>query len=118
MIISHKHKFIFIKTAKTAGTSLEIALSAICGKDDVISKILPEDEKIRQELGFRGAQNYQIPLMDCVWRDIPRLLHRRKRLIFFNHASAQHIKRHVKPEVWNDYYKFCFERNPWDKLIS
>ncbi len=27
MIISHARKFIFVKTAKTAGTSLELALS-------------------------------------------------------------------------------------------
>ena len=28
MIVSHRWKFIFLKTTKTAGTSLELALSA------------------------------------------------------------------------------------------
>jgi hypothetical protein len=37
MIISHKHKFIFFKTKKTAGTSIEIALSKYRGPDDVIT---------------------------------------------------------------------------------
>ena len=36
MIISHRHRFIFVKTRKTAGTSIERFLSAHLGPDDVI----------------------------------------------------------------------------------
>jgi len=39
MIISHAHRFVFIKTRKTAGTSLEIARSRYCGARDVITAI-------------------------------------------------------------------------------
>ena len=35
MIISHKHKFIFIKTRKTAGSSIEHFLSKYLGPDDI-----------------------------------------------------------------------------------
>ena len=31
MILSHEHKFIFLRTKKTAGTSIELALSELCG---------------------------------------------------------------------------------------
>lgn len=37
MIISHKHRFISVKTRKTAGTSLQQALNRICGSEDIVS---------------------------------------------------------------------------------
>lgn len=118
MIISHKHKFIFIKTRKTAGTSLEIALSKVCGDEDVITPLVPEDEAIRVNAGFRTAQNYRIPFKDYHIRDWMRLLFKQKRTQFFNHIAAAQVMAHIPVEIWKDYYKFCFERNPWDKLVS
>ena len=37
LIISHEHRFIFFKTRKTAGTSIERALVPLCGPDDVVA---------------------------------------------------------------------------------
>ena len=36
MIISYSRRFIFLKTRKTAGSSIQMALSEICGNDDII----------------------------------------------------------------------------------
>ena len=65
MIISHRHRFIFLKTIKTAGTSIEIALSKHCGPKDTITAFLTsEDEEIRRNLGYRGPQNFVLPERD------------------------------------------------------
>jgi len=120
MIISHKYKFIFLKTAKTASTSIEIALSKHCGKKDNITPMLPPDEQIRSSLHYRGAQNYLAPLTDYSIKEMISLVLRRseKKQRYFNHISAEAVKKYVGDKTWNDYYKFCVERNPWERLIS
>lgn len=118
MIISHKHRFIFIKTSKTASTSIEIALSGLCGEEDIITPISSKDENTRQELGYRGPQNYRIPLHKYSIADWLRYLFLFKRAQFYNHMSARKIRRYVGCEVWDGYFKFCFARNPWDRAIS
>jgi hypothetical protein len=102
MIVSHKHRFVFLKTRKTAGTSLEIALSRQCGPDDIITPISDEDEVLRRELGGKGPQN---------WESMPG-----RRAV--NHMPASGARRLVGPEVWDEYFKFAVERNPWDQVAS
>ncbi|QUY44826.1 sulfotransferase family 2 domain-containing protein [Acaryochloris marina] len=118
MIISHKHKFIFIKTEKTAGTSIEIALSKYCGDDDIITPLVIEDEQTRQKHAARGAQNYYVDFKNYTVKDWGKLLVKGHRKMFYHHMSAEEIKWLIPAEIWNNYYKFSFERNPWDKVIS
>jgi hypothetical protein len=37
---------------------------------------------------------------------------------FYNHISAIEIRKQISSDVWNNYFKFCIERNPWDKTLS
>ena len=90
MIVSHKYRFIFVKTLKTAGTSIEVFLSQYCGPDDILTPILPHVEP-------HCPRNHDG---------------------FFNHMPAHEIRERVGHPVWNSYFKFCVERNPWDKVLS
>ncbi|MEL6868285.1 MAG: hypothetical protein AAFO81_00655 [Pseudomonadota bacterium] len=118
MIINHRYKFIFIKTRKTAGTSVEIALSKFCDGDDIVTPISPVDEAKRQQLGYPGAANYGIAKRYYSKLDWLKLGLKFEPKRFFNHAPAEYIRDHIDPDIWNSYYKFSIERNPFDKAIS
>jgi hypothetical protein len=118
MIVSHKHKFIFIKTRKTAGTSIEIALSKICSGNDIITPITVVDEKLRDSFGGVGAKNYKIPFRNYRPIDVFNMLINRKLISYVNHMHAKDIKHFVGDDVWNSYFKFTFDRNPYDKAVS
>lgn len=118
MIISHKHKFIFIKTRKTAGSSFELMLSTICGPDDILTPLSPEEEIIREQLGGGRARNYHLPFLKYWKREYVRLLLKGERMRFKEHWPAKYIRERIDLDVWDGYYKFAFDRNPYDKAVS
>ena len=105
MIISHTHKFIFIKSEKTAGTSIESALSQYCSGDDVVTPI-NDYRHNRDENGRFMHQSMNAE--EFIRLDLPNL----------QHVDAATIKGMVPDEVWNGYFKFSITRNPWDRIIS
>jgi hypothetical protein len=100
VIASHLHRFVFLKTRKTAGTSIEIALSRHCGPHDVITPISPEDEALRAARGGVGPQHHDT---------VPSA---------FNHMPAQRVRRILGEQAWQSYFTFAVERNPWDVVAS
>jgi hypothetical protein len=104
VIVSHEHGFVFMKTRKTAGTSVEISLSRVCGPDDVITPVTDDDEVLRRAHGGRSPQNFEAP---------PNL--ERKA---FNHMPVSMVRKMLGRKKFESYFSFAVERNPWDAVVS
>ncbi|GKY88760.1 hypothetical protein [Sinisalibacter aestuarii] len=109
MIVSHTRKLIFIKTKKVGGSSFEMALSAFCGPDCVITPLGWGDEKARQALAGRGAQNFE----NTRWPDGSVSAGG-----FVAHETAPSLKARIPAAIWRDYRKITIWRNPFDAVIS
>ncbi|WP_158971873.1 sulfotransferase family protein [Chachezhania sediminis] len=105
MLVSHTHRFIYFKTVKTAGTSVEMALQRYCLPPDMAEDTVQalKEAAMETETGIVGKRGPSRPGVDH----------------WFNHMPAQRIRRQLDdPAIWNGYLKFCNIRNPWDKVVS
>lgn len=123
MIISHRHKFIFIKPQKTAGTSVELLLSKVCGPDDIITPLgYDPDPNVRKKHNAKSPQNYfrPKPLKNWELREGYWLLRRgiKPNNSYWEHLQADKIREYIGPKVWDNYLKISIVRNPWDHAVS
>lgn len=120
MIISHKYKFIFIKTRKTAGTSIEQYLSQFLGENDIITT--PERYGLNPTMNPDGFYNFIYDIIH--WTRV--FLTTRKKSYLSNIFNGKYdttmpailVKSRVPHDVWDNYFKFCFEREPLSKSVS
>ena len=103
MLISHRKRFIYTKTVKTAGTSVESYFEPLCMRDGEWSFSHARKEYV-SEVGVVGIRTGEpLEIQQALW---------------WNHMPAQAIRALIGDGVWNDYFKFCVVRNPFDAMIS
>jgi len=103
VLISHSHRFIYVKTRKTAGTSVEVYFEPYCRdpeRGETVSR------RRTPEVSDRGVVSGG-----------SRFFWERNR-VWFNHMPAEEIRAALDPETWAGYLKFCVVRNPFDKVVS
>ena len=118
MIVSHKYKFIFIKTHKTAGSSMEMALAPLCGPDDIVT---PMESNVDSGIPRNYHEQHLLGRAYAASRWVRKCINRHSPLIgkwYYEHMPASRVRELVGDDIWNSYHKFCFERNPWEKVVS
>jgi hypothetical protein len=123
-VVSHHYKFIFIKTAKTAGTSIQMALEKVCGPEDICAPITKKKRPREGEESYR-ARNHEGRFIPKFIRGegqglriLPEIKELWRRKKFRSHMLATDVRWRLGNKLWDDYYKFTIERNPWDKVVS
>jgi hypothetical protein len=118
MIVSHKYKFIFIKTHKTAGSSMEMALGPLCGPDDIVT---PMESNVDSGIPRNYHEKRLLARAYAGSRWVRKCINRHSPSIgkwYYEHMPASRVRELVGEDIWNSYHKFCFERNPWEKVVS
>ncbi len=133
MIISYAHNFIFIKTRKTAGSSMEIALSSHAGPDDVVTPLGFDQDTQRYELypglvprNFSSDKSLEHAFVEALKGGkkhrmravLKEHLKSAGLLSAKRHGGAELAKRVAGDEFWNSAFKFTTERHPYEKAVS
>lgn len=91
MIISHRHRFVFVAIPKTGTHSVRQALRALLGPEDL------------EQVGLFVDKRFPFP-------ELAHIPH--------GHISAAQIRPVLGEEAFDGYFKFAFVRNPFDRFVS
>jgi len=127
-IISFEHRFIFVKTRKTASTSIEAFLRRFAAKGDIVTQLIPRDEKWCAERGLWSGNYAADPKVEseyirlCLagFLDEALQLAQSARRLYVPHMSVAKIKKMLDLNgfCWEDFHSFTVERHPYSWLLS
>lgn len=137
MIISHKHKFIFVHNRKVAGSSVQSYLSRFLGPTDLMigcwgDAIRYGVKPNRQFVSSFASRSVFFPYVGFNCRDLlrpglPQFIENLNRAHKFSHVkkyglsssfpSAFELRERFHCE-WSNYFKFCFVRNTYRRVVS
>lgn len=96
MIVSFQYRFAFLKTRKTAGTSIEVDLSRYVEPGAVVTPVTPPEPG-------HIPRNFEAPSGKAK---------------FFNHMTAYRLREALGAERFAGLRVFCMEREPVSKCLS
>jgi hypothetical protein len=104
MIVSYSRNFIFIRTKKTAGTTVEVVLGAACVPGDIVTLTA-------REVLTSGIDHVLVPETERGLREVGGRQ-------FYKHMTAEEAYPLIDRDFWNAAYKITVERHPYEKAVS
>ncbi len=131
MILSHRHRYIFIHCRKAAGSSVKVSLYRDVGPRDVCVAAWEDaaEHGVRPNLMTLWLATRPPGLRTLVsglarGRPGAKIVNRAAkrtadRLVgtHHGHATARDIRQRF-PQEWARYYRFCIVRNSYDRVLS
>lgn len=139
MILSHRHRYLFLHCRKTAGSSISVALARGLGPDDLqlsglketheagiayTDRVYAEARRLKGRKPLTRAEDW-LHLSGILGAD-RRAERTRKRIHACYRAILGPYPYHARaaaiaaafPHEWAAYTKFCVVRNPWHRVVS
>jgi len=99
--VSHTHKFIFVKTHKVAGTSIEMWLEPFCTPPG--HKVSHKTEMHESDHGIIGARMFKEAEGRPKW---------------FHHMGVKPLRNMLGDDIFDRYFKISAVRDPFDRALS
>jgi len=115
VLVSYRYNFIYLKSEKTAGTSVEMALEPLCIPPEATVTEVTKTRKT--QYGIVGQRNRsKSPSQRKVKRHWYRTME--DYLSWRNHKTARAVRFGVGKRCWDRSTRIANIRNPFDKVIS
>lgn len=135
MIYLRQQNLIFLKTRKTASTSIEVALSANAGEGDILTPLAGQAEVMRLKAPYRSAQNwarskdteaaYIKHVRKGRGKGVLKALHGRRMdalmdrdRLFANHMPAARARAALGGSAFDRATKIAAVRHPFEVIVS
>ncbi|MEX0921293.1 MAG: hypothetical protein WD489_11210 [Rhodovibrionaceae bacterium] len=128
MIYLRDRNLLFLKPRKTAGTSVEIALSRHAGPGDIVTPLVLGDELLRMELGGQFPINWSDPILERDYAEqverhrdsaeLNKTLFSLKSSRYVNHMNPRQIVEAASERFLLESEVVTMCRHPYEVFVS